>query len=98
MATPRRSPGRKLRGQKAIPHSLDQVIRDTFRVWRKHHLGYDQTKYVVERVRRRLTLQPPHTRSRTVARLEQSEVQPEKLSWAPKLKGVCGLDGAVSRA
>jgi integrase/recombinase XerD len=67
--------GRKLRGQKAIPHSLDEVIRDTFRLWRKYHLGYDQTKYVVERVRRRLTLQSPHTRSRTVARLEQSEVQ-----------------------
>jgi hypothetical protein len=32
-------------------------------------------KYVVERVRRWLTLQPLHTRSRTVARLEQSEVQ-----------------------
>jgi integrase/recombinase XerD len=75
MATPRRSPGGKLRGQKAIPHSLDEVIRDTFRLWRKYHLGYDQTKYVVERVRRRLTQQPPHTRNRTVARLEQSEVQ-----------------------
>ena len=69
MATVRRSPRAKLRGQKAIPHSLDEVIRDTFRLWRKHHLGYDQTKYVVERVRRRLTLQPPHTRTRTVARL-----------------------------
>jgi integrase/recombinase XerD len=75
MATARRLRGGKLRGQKAIPHSLDEVIRDTFRLWRKYHLGYDQTKYVVERVRRRLTLQSPHTRSRTVARLEQSEVQ-----------------------
>jgi hypothetical protein len=56
MATARRSPRRKLRGQKANPHSLDEVIQDTFRLWRKHHLGYDQTKYVVERVRRRLTL------------------------------------------
>jgi len=75
MATARRSPVGKLRGQKAIPHSLDQVIRDTFRLWRKYHLGYDQTKYIVEQVRRRLTLQPPHMRNRTVARLEQSEVQ-----------------------
>jgi integrase/recombinase XerD len=67
MATVRRSPRAKLRGQKAIPHFLDEVIRDTFRLWRKHDLGYDQSKYVVERVRRRLTLQPPHTRNRTVA-------------------------------
>jgi integrase/recombinase XerD len=75
MATPKRSPRGKLRGQKAIPHSLDEVVRQTFRLWRKHHLGYDQTKYVVEQVRRRLTLEPPHTRNRTVARLEQSEVE-----------------------
>ena len=74
MATAQRSPRHKLRGQKANPHSLDEVIHDTFRLWRKHHLGYDQTKYVVERVRRRLTLQPPHMRNRTVSRLEQSEV------------------------
>jgi len=75
MAAAKRPPRGKLRGQKAIPQSLDEVIQDTFRLWRKHHLGYDQTKYVVERVRRRLTLQPPHLRHRTVARLEQSEIQ-----------------------
>jgi integrase/recombinase XerD len=34
----------KLRGQEAIPHSLNEVIRDTFRLWRKYHLGYDQTQ------------------------------------------------------
>lgn len=44
-------------------------------LWRKHHLDYDQTKYVVERVRRRLALEPPLTRSRTVARLEPSEIE-----------------------
>ena len=60
---------------KEIAHSLDEVVRHTLRLWRKHHLGYDQTKYVVEQVRRRLTLQPPHTRHRTVARLEPSEIQ-----------------------
>ena len=75
MAAAKRPPRGKLRGQKAIPQSLDEVIQDTFRLWRKHHLGYDQTKYVVEQVRRRLTLQPPHTRHRTVARLEPSEIQ-----------------------
>jgi integrase len=60
---------------KANPHSLDPVVLETFRLWRKNHLGYDQTKYVVERIRRRLGLKPPRTRNRTVARLEPSEVQ-----------------------
>lgn len=44
MATLKRSPRRKLRGQTAIAHSLDQVVQETFRLWRRHHLGYDQTK------------------------------------------------------
>ncbi|MGH9395707.1 MAG: tyrosine-type recombinase/integrase [Terriglobia bacterium] len=75
MASLKHSPQTKLRGQKAIPHSLDLVIQQTVRLWRKHHLGYDQTKYIVERARRRLTLEPSHTRKRTVARLDQSEVE-----------------------
>jgi len=75
MATAKRSPRGKLRGHKTIPHSLDQVVQETFRLWRKHHLGYDQTKYVVEQIRRRLGLKPPRTRNRTVARLDPGEVQ-----------------------
>src|SRR5713226_3847703 len=75
MAILKRSSRGKLRGQKAIPHSLGPVVQETFRLWRKHHLGYDQTKYVVEQIRRRLGLKPPRTRNRTVARLEPSEVQ-----------------------
>ena len=60
----------KLRGQKAIPHSLELVIQQTLRLWRRHHLGYDQTRYVVERVQRRLGLELSHTRKRTVSRLD----------------------------
>jgi integrase/recombinase XerD len=75
MASSKRSQRVELRGQRAIPHSLDLVIQQTLRLWRKHHLGYDQTKYVVERVRRRLGLEPSHTRKRTVSRLDQSEVE-----------------------
>jgi integrase/recombinase XerD len=56
-------------------HSLDLVIQQTLRLWRKHHLGYDRTKYVVERVRHRLALKPAYTRKRTVSRLDQSEVE-----------------------
>ncbi len=73
-ALKRSVPG-KLRGQKVITHSLDRGVQETLRLWRKHHLGYYQTKYVVERVRRRLALEPPRTRNRTVARLEHSEVE-----------------------
>jgi integrase/recombinase XerD len=75
MATLKRSPRGKRRGQPAKTHSLDDVVQGTFRLWRKHHLDYDQTKYVVERVRRRLAIEPPRTRSRTVARLEPSEIE-----------------------
>jgi integrase/recombinase XerD len=75
MATLKRSPQGQLRGQPASTHSLDDVVQETFRLWRKHHLDYNQTKYVVERVRRRLALEPPRTRNRTVARLESSEIE-----------------------
>jgi integrase/recombinase XerD len=75
MAAPKRSPRGALRGKTAIAHSIDQVVQDTCRLWRKHHLDYDQTKYVVERVRRRLALEPPRTRNRTVDRLDRSEVE-----------------------
>jgi integrase/recombinase XerD len=74
MATLKRAPRGERRGQPAKTQSLDAVVQDTFRLWRKHHLDYDQTKYVVERVRRRLALEPPRTRNRTVARLEASEI------------------------
>jgi integrase/recombinase XerD len=50
------------------------VVRQTARLWRKHHLGYDQTKYIVEQVRRRLGLTPSATRPRTVERLDRAEV------------------------
>ena len=74
MATRKRVPRGTLRGQKVKTHALDEVVEQTFRLWRKHHLGYDQTKYVVERVRRRRALAPPRQRQRPVARLEHSEV------------------------
>jgi integrase/recombinase XerD len=68
----------KVRGHSAIARShpdLAQVIFQTVRLWRKAHLGYDQTKYVVEQVRRRLRLDPPRTRRRSVERLDRIEVE-----------------------
>jgi integrase/recombinase XerD len=73
----RRKSGRR-RGQKPIAPSrtdLAEVIRETTRLWRKHHLSYDQSKYVVEQVRRRIGLATPTNRPRTVERLDRAEVQ-----------------------
>jgi integrase/recombinase XerD len=54
---------------------LAGLIRETARLWRKHGLAYDQTKYVVEHVRRQLALAPPTGRRRTVDRLDRFEVE-----------------------
>jgi integrase/recombinase XerD len=78
MKAPTRRASRNSRGQTAKARShgdLAEVVRETTRLWRKHHLGYDQTKYVVEQVRRRLELTVPTTRSRTVERLDRAEVE-----------------------
>src|SRR5512147_2578012 len=77
MDTRNRRKAGKRRGQKPIAPSrtdLAGVIRQTTRLWRKHHLDYDQTKYVVEQVRRRLGLAAPATRPRTVERLDRAEL------------------------
>ena len=47
----------------------------TAKIWRKHHLTYDQTKHVVEQTRRELGLEAPRERRRTVERLDRSEVE-----------------------
>lgn len=71
----------EVRVQSAKTHStqahpdLAEVVAQTTKLWRRHHLAYDQTKYVVEQVRRQLQLTPPRTRQRTVARLDWREIQ-----------------------
>jgi hypothetical protein len=68
----------KVRGNPSkaqFPAGLAEIVSETVRLWRKHHLGYDQTKYVVEQGRRRLKLQPVGTHRRTVNRLDKSEVE-----------------------
>src|SRR5918996_1727643 len=71
----KRPPSRGQRAKTPSSEHLAEVIDETLRLWRKHHLGYGQTKYVVERVRRRLALEPPRTRHRTVERLDRGEVE-----------------------
>ncbi len=78
MAGSSRSKRAKVRGNSPktqSPLGLADIVLETVRLWRKHHLGYDQTKYVVEEARRRLKLQPQGTRRRTVDRLDKSEVE-----------------------
>jgi len=78
MKAPARRKPRNPRGQIAKARSrgdLGEVVRETTRLWRQHHLDYDQTKYVVEQVRRRLGLAAPATRPRTVERLDRAEVE-----------------------
>ncbi|GIW28900.1 MAG: integrase [Meiothermus sp.] len=66
----------EVRGKKARANSeLEAVIRETARLWRKAHLDYDGSKYVVERVRRLMELSPPTKRRRVVERLSPEEVE-----------------------
>src|ERR1700738_1387535 len=78
MAGRSRPKGAKVRGnstQAQFAPGLAYIVVETGRLGRKHPLGYDQTKYVVEQARRRLKLQPLGTRRRTVDRLDKSEVE-----------------------
>jgi integrase/recombinase XerD len=75
---PRRKPGfrrHEVRGQKQEANSLQAVASQTAKLWRKHHLNYDQTKHVVEQTRRELGVEPPHERRRTVERLDRDEIE-----------------------
>jgi integrase/recombinase XerD len=67
----------KLRGHRAITQfsGLGKIVNEITRLWRRHHLSYDQTKYVVEQARHHLALQPPGVRRRTVERLAKAEVE-----------------------
>lgn len=65
----------KVRGQKQQANSLRDVATQTVKLWRKYHLTYDQSKHVVEQVRRKLKLEAPRERRRTVARLDRGEIE-----------------------
>jgi integrase/recombinase XerD len=74
------SPLNRPRGRGHTPKTQSEiglvaVIRETARLWRKHGLGYDQTKYVVEHVRRDRGLTAPWGRRRSVDRLDRFEVE-----------------------
>jgi integrase/recombinase XerD len=69
---------------------LQTVITDTLTLWRRHHLTYDQTRYVAQEVRRALAIARPPTRHRMIARLSRAE-EARLIGQAYRLPGVRGL-------
>lgn len=65
----------KVRGQKHEANSLRDIATQMAKLWRKYHLTYDQSKHVVEQTRRKLGLEAPRGRRRTVERLDRSEIE-----------------------
>jgi len=68
----------KVRGQAREANSLSDIsdiATQTAKLWRRYHLTYDQSKHVVEQTRRKLGLQAPRERRRTVKRLDRSEIE-----------------------
>ncbi|HEX8149998.1 MAG TPA: tyrosine-type recombinase/integrase [Pyrinomonadaceae bacterium] len=64
-----RTPSRKAKPQ----DSLKSLITATTKLWRKHHLTYDQARYVSKEARRALGIVRVKTRKRVVERLSRDE-------------------------
>ena len=69
---------------------LHTVITDTLKLWRRHHLTYDQTRYVAKEVRRALAIARPPTRQRVIARLSRPKEE-RLIGQAYRMPGVRGL-------
>src|SRR5215207_8818435 len=64
-----RTPSRKAKPE----NSLKALISATTKLWRKHHLTYDQARYVSKEARRALGIERVKTRKRVVERLSRDE-------------------------
>lgn len=69
---------------------LQAAIKATQKLWRRHHLSYDQTRYVAKEVRRALELERPQLRSRVIERLSRDEER-RLIETAYRLTGTRGL-------
>ena len=69
--------------------SLLPIIAATKKLWRQHHLTYDQTHYVAKEVRRALAIERPKSRKRVVARLREEERK--LMAHAYRVQGTRGL-------
>jgi integrase/recombinase XerD len=70
--------------------NLRSLIAATTKLWRAHHLTYDQARYVAKGVCRALALEQPKTRKRVVTRLSRDEER-RLISHAYRMKGTRGL-------
>jgi integrase/recombinase XerD len=73
-----------------LQNSLKVLISTTTRLWRKHHLTYDQARYVSKEVRRALGIERVKSRKRIVQRLSRDEEQ-RLIQQAYKERGERGL-------
>jgi len=81
----------RTQSQKAKSDSnLQAVIKATQKLWRRHHLTYDQTRYVAKQVRRALELERPQRRTRIIERLSRDEER-RLIDTAYRLTGTRGL-------
>src|SRR5262245_64287434 len=69
---------------------LKSIIAATKKLWRQHHLTYDQTHYVAKEVRRALAIERPKTQKRVVPRLSREEER-RLISRAYRVQGTRGL-------
>jgi integrase/recombinase XerD len=69
---------------------LQVVIKATEKLWRRHHLTYDQTRYVAKEVRRALEIERPQGRVRVIERLSGEEER-RLVETAYRLPGTRGL-------
>ena len=69
---------------------LQAVIKATEKLWRRHHLTYDQTRYVAKEVRCALEVERPQSRVRVIDRLSREEER-RLIDTAYRLPGARGL-------
>jgi len=72
------------------PNSLKDLISTTTKLWRRHHLTYDQARYVSKEVRKALGIERVKSRKRIVQRLSRDEEQ-RLIQRAYKERGERGL-------
>ena len=72
------------------PQGLRSVINATKKLWRQHHLPYDQAHYVAKEVRRALAIERTKIRKRVIARLARGE-ETQLIAHAYRMKGERGL-------
>lgn len=70
--------------------SLKELIAATTKLWRKHHLTYDQARYVGKEVRDGLSIKRTKTRKNVVLRLSRDE-EMKLINQAYQDKGQNGL-------